>query len=80
MLIKPELVKTVILDELCYPFKNVFSDGYLQPILTKVSENFVNLVLSGEYINLMTLSTVRIEQVSFIEQLRKFVRICLGEL
>jgi len=80
MLIKPELVKSVILDELCYPFKNIFSDGYLQPILTKVCENFVNLILSGEYINLMTLSTVRIEQVSFVEQLRKFVRICLSEL
>ncbi len=80
MLIKPELVKSVILDELCYPFKNVFSDGYLQPVLTKIADNFVNLVLSGEYINLMTLSTVRIEQISFIEQLKKFVRICLNEI
>ena len=80
MLIKPELVKSVILDELTYPFKNVFSDGYLQPILTRISENFVNLVLSGEYINLMTLTSVRIDQISFVEQLKKFVRICLSEI
>ncbi|HQF36456.1 MAG TPA: hypothetical protein PLL26_02335 [Candidatus Dojkabacteria bacterium] len=80
MLIKPELVKSVILDELSYPFKNVFSDGYLQPILTRISENFVGLVLSGEYINLMTLTNVRIDQISFVEQLKKFVKICLSEI
>ncbi len=79
-LIKPELVKSVILDELSYPFKNIFSDGYLQPILTRISENFVNTILSGEYINLMTLTSVRIDQVSFVEQLKKFVRICLSEI
>jgi len=80
MLIKPELVKSVILDELTYPFKNVFSDGYLQPVLSRISENFVNLILSGEYINLMTLTSVKIDQISFIEQLKKFIRICLSEI
>jgi len=80
MLIKPELVKSVILDELTYPFKNVFSDGYLQPILSRISNNFVNLVLTGEYINLMTLTSVRIDQISFVEQLKKFVRICVNEI
>jgi len=80
MFIKPELVKSVILDELSYPFRNVFSDGYLQPILTRISENCVNLILSGEYINLMTLIPVRINQISFVEQLRKFIRICLSEI
>jgi hypothetical protein len=80
MLIKPELVKSVILDELTYPFKNVFSDGYLQPVLSRISDNFINLILSGEYINLMTLTSVRIDQISFVEQLKKFVRICLSEI
>lgn len=80
MLIKPELVKSVVYDELSYPFKNVFSDGYLQPILSRISDNFVNLVLSGEYINLMTLTSVRIDQISFVEQLKKFVRICVSEI
>lgn len=79
MMIKPEVVKSVILDELSYPFKNVFSDGYLQPILTRISSNFVDLVLSGEYINLMTLTNVRIDQISFVEQLKKFVKICINE-
>jgi hypothetical protein len=80
MLIKPELVKSVVLDELSYPFKNVFSDGYLQPILSRISDNFVGLILSGEYINLMTLTNVRIDQISFVEQLKKFVRICVNEI
>jgi len=80
MLIKTDLVKSVILDELSYPFKNIFSDGYLQPVLARIADNFVNLILTGEYINLMTLTTVRIDQISFIEQLKKFIRICLSEI
>ncbi len=80
MLIKSELLKSVILDELSYPFKNVFSEGYLQPILTKISDNFVNLILTGKYINLMTLTNIRIDQISFVEQLKKFVRICIDEI
>ena len=80
MLIKPELVKSVILDELSSPFKNVFSDGYLQPVLARISNNFVNLILTGEYINLMSLTTVRIDQLSFVEQLKKFVKICVNEI
>lgn len=79
MMIKPELVKVVVLDELTFPFKNVFSDGYLQPILNRIAENFVNSILSGEYINLFTLAPVRIDQFSFIEQIRQFVRLCLNE-
>ena len=80
MTIKPEIVKSVVLDELSHPFRNMFNEGYLQPILYRISENFVNSVLSGEYINLLTLTSTRIDQISFVEQLRKFVRICLDEL
>ncbi len=77
--IKPELLKLAVREELLHPFKNLFNDNYLLPIIDRISENFVNSILSGEYINLLTLSTVRIDQVSFIEQLRKFVRICLED-
>jgi hypothetical protein len=80
MLINQELVKVIVYEELLFPFKNVFSEGYIQPILTKISNNFVDSILSGEYINLLTLSNVRIDQVSFIDQLRKFVRICLKQM
>lgn len=79
MMIKPELVKMVVRDELLYPFKNFFNDGYLIPILDKVAGNFVSSLLSGDYINLLTLTPVRINQISFIEQVRKFVRICLDD-
>jgi len=80
MLIKPELLKMVVRDELLHPFKNFFSDGYLIPILDRVAENFVHSVLSGDYINLLTLSSVKIDQISFVEQIKKFVRICLEDI
>lgn len=80
MMIKPELLKNVVRDELISSFKNFFSDGYLIPILDKIANNFVNSLLSGEYINLLTLTSVRIDQISFIEQVKKFVRICLDDI
>ncbi|HQF37202.1 MAG TPA: hypothetical protein PLL26_06230 [Candidatus Dojkabacteria bacterium] len=79
ILIKPELLKLAVREELLTPFKNFFSEHYLLPIIDRVADNFVNSILSGEYINLLTLSTVRIDQISFAEQLRKFVRLCLED-
>lgn len=80
MVIKPDLLKTVVRDELMYPFRNFFETSYLIPILDKVSENFTNSILSGEYINLLTLAPVKINQISFIDQVKKFVKICLDDI
>ena len=80
MLIKPEVVKTAVLEELIYPFKNMLSDQHIYPILEKISNNFVRNILSGEYINLLTLSNVRITQISFITQIRKLIQLCLSEI
>lgn len=80
MMINTEVVKLVIYEELIQPFKNMMSDGYLQPIMTKISDNFVNSILSGEYINLLTLTPVKIDQISFVEQLRQFVKLCINQL
>ncbi len=80
MVIKPELLKFAVRDELVHPFRNFFNDNYLLPILDKVAENFVNSLLMGDYINLITLAPIRINQISFVEQIRKFVRICLDEM
>jgi hypothetical protein len=80
MIIKPELLKTVVRDELMYPFRNFFDGNYLLPILDRIVENFTNSILSGEYINLLTFSPVKINQISFIEQVKKFVKICLDDI
>lgn len=77
--IKPELLKTVVRDELMNPFKNLFNESYIISILDRVAENFVTSILKGEYINLLTLSSVVINQISFAEQLRKFIRTCFDE-
>lgn len=76
-LIKPDTVAFIIKEELMSPFKNFFIDSYVSDILDRIAKNFVKSVLSGEYINLITFSTVKINHVSFIDQLRKFVRLCL---
>lgn len=76
-LIKPANVLFVIQEELSKPFKNFFVDSYVKDILDQIAKNFVKNILSGEYINLITFTTVKINHISFIDQLRKFVRLCL---
>ncbi|MFW6219392.1 MAG: hypothetical protein ACOC33_00860 [bacterium] len=75
--IKPDLVQNAVLEELMYPFKNFFHENVIYDILTTISENFTLNILSGEYINPLTLSTTKIEHVSFIIQLKKFIGLCL---
>ena len=78
-LIKTTLVKSVVLEELYHPFRNLFSEGHVYSVLDKISENFTRSMLSGQYINLLTLSQVKITQISFITQVREFIKICLKE-
>ena len=75
--IKPKVIETAILEELIHPFRNMFSHENIYEILREVSKNFTNSILSGEYINLMTLSPILIDQITFINQVKKFIRICL---
>lgn len=77
-LIKPEVVRMVIIEELSSCFKNLFIDSVVMDILDQIARNFIRNILSGEYINLITFSTVRINHISFLEQLRKFIRLCLN--
>lgn len=79
MLIKPKMVKTAVMEELIHPFKNMFNEYYMYGILENVAENFTKTILSGEYINLFTLSNVKIDQITFIQQMKKFIEICLTE-
>lgn len=77
-IIKQDSVKFVILEELSSSFKNMFIDSYVKEILEQIAKNFIKNILTGEYINLITFSTVRINSISFLDQLRKFIRICLS--
>lgn len=73
-------VKTLILEELLYPFRNMFSEEHVHSVLEKTSINFVDSILSGEYINPITFSTIKIKDYSFVHQLKQFVQLCLKEV
>lgn len=75
--INRETVKNEIYLELFTIFKDLFCDEHIKFLLNNIANNFVNNILSGEYINLLTLETIRIDQISFISQLKKFVRLCI---
>lgn len=77
-IIKPQTVKNAILEELMIPFNDIFSGEQIYNILEKISKNFTTNILNGEYLNLVTLNVVKIDQISFITQLRRFVKICLS--
>ncbi len=76
--INVEILRSAILDELKYPFRNLISDEHIHTILDTISTNFAESILSGEYINLLTLTPIKIEQASFVTQVQKFIRIVLG--
>ena len=78
--IKLDHVKIIILEELLYPFRNMFSESHVQSVLEKTASNFVDSILNGEYINPITFSTIRIKDYSFVHQLKKFVQLCLQEV
>lgn len=77
--IKPDYVKTIILEELAHPFKNLFIESHIYAILEKTSSNFVDNILCGEYINPVTFSSIIIKDYSFVTQLKQFVQLCLQE-
>lgn len=73
-----ELIKSAIVDELSYPFRNIIhSDLTILPVIKKIAHNFATSILSGEFINLQTLAPIKIDSMSFIMQLRKFIKLCL---
>lgn len=77
--IDKNLVISAVVEELALPFKNILhSDTVILGVLKQISQNFVDNILSGEYINLQTLNPVMISQASFVVQLKKFIRLCLN--
>lgn len=77
--ISADALKSAVLEELSYPFKNILhADSAIIPVLKKIANNFVISILSGEYITLQTLNPINLDQMSFITQLRKFIKLCLS--
>ncbi len=74
---KSKLIEAAVLEELIFPFRKIFSYENLYEILKKVAKNFTESLLIGEYINLITLTPIKINQITFINQIRLFIRMCL---
>lgn len=76
--VRREVVVSTIADELAIPFKNLLnSDTSIRTVLLKIADNFVNSILAGEYISLQTLAPINIDTMSFVQQLRKFIKLCV---
>lgn len=77
--IRTEVLISAVADELALPFRNLLnSDISIRNILLKIAENFVNSILTGEYISLQTLAPIRLDHLSFVNQIRRFIRICVS--
>jgi hypothetical protein len=76
-LIKSEVVRDLIIEELLAIFKGIYLSDYIKDVISQIADNFIKNILSGEYINLITFTTIKIKHLSFLEQLRKFIRLCL---
>jgi hypothetical protein len=48
-------------------------------ILDKIAYNFTDNILTGEYINLVTLNSIKISQISFVNQIKDFIILTLDE-
>lgn len=74
--IDKQLIETFIFEELVYLCKGWFNSDYIDVILKDIAHNFTESIINGEYINLLTLSKVEVNQITFPNQLKKFVRLC----
>ena len=73
-----EVVVSAVADELAIPFKNLLnSDTSIRTVLLKIADNFVQSILVGEYISLQTLAPINIDTLSFVQQLKKFIKLCV---
>lgn len=72
------MVKTVVFEELVLNFKNLISERFIYEIFEQIAVNFAETVLGGEYINPLTFSTVKINSLSFVSQIRAFLNLCLN--
>ena len=76
--VRREVIVSAVADELAIPFKNLInSDTSIRTVLLKIADNFVHSILVGEYISLQTLAPIKIDTLSFVQQLKKFIKLCV---
>jgi hypothetical protein len=76
--VRREIVVSAVADELAVPFKNLInSDTSIRGVLLNIADNFVHSILCGEYISLQTLAPINMDTLSFVQQLRKFIKLCV---
>jgi len=77
--IDKNLIETFVYEELLHLCRGLFNDNYIEVILHDIAKNFTKSITTGEYINLLTLSRVEVNQITFPNQLRKFIRMCFSD-
>jgi len=61
-------------------FKNIFSEDIIIPLVRKISNNTVNSLVEGEFIDMLTLTKIDITGTKFIDQLRIFLELTLSSV
>jgi hypothetical protein len=71
------VIKNAVYEELAQVYYSSFNNDCVHSILKNISENFTDSILTGEYIDILSLSSVTINNLSFINQIKQFVRLCI---
>ncbi len=73
-------IKEMIYRTLYNRFKYVLSDDIITPVLKKITDNLVLSLTTGEFIDMLTLTSISVTGDKFIQQLEKFLELILSEV
>ncbi len=74
------MIKEAVKDVLYLKFKNVLNKDILYDVVNNISITFTNSLTKGEFIDMLTLTSVNLSGVKFVEQLKEFLKIVLSGL
>lgn len=75
-----ETIRYTIYSTLYNRFKLVLNDEIIVPILKKITENLVQSLTTGEFIDIFTLTSISVTGSKFNEQLQKFLEMILSDI
>ena len=73
-------LKELVYNTLYNRFKFVLDDSVIIPILRRITDNLVLSLTTGEFIDMLTLTSVSITGDKFMQQLEKFLELILSEV
>ena len=73
-------IREMVYSTLYNRFKFILNDEIIVPMLKKITENLVLSFTTGEFIDMLTLTSITITGDKFIQQLQKFLEIILSEV